>query len=116
MNSTPKLSVVIGASLAASMAVANAAHADQSLFGFQSLSHGYNVAMIEGACGADKKAEGACGEKKKDGACGEKKAEGKCGEKMKAEGKCGEGKCGEKKKEGKCGEGKCGEKKDTEKK
>ena len=25
-----------------------------------------------------------------------------------AEGKCGEGKCGDKKKEGKCGEGKCG--------
>mgnify|MGYP000551339134 CR=1 FL=1 len=51
------------------------------------------------------KAEGKCGE----GKCGgEKKAdgEGKCGE-----GKCGEGKCGgdaKAKKEGKCGEGKCG--------
>ena len=44
------------------------------------------------------------------------KAEGKCGEgkcgadKAKKEGKCGEGKCGadKAKKEGKCGEGKCG--------
>lgn len=44
-----------------------------------------------------------------EGKCGE----GKCGDKKgaKKEGKCGEGKCGEKKadkKEGKCGEGKCG--------
>ncbi|MEP1960684.1 MAG: hypothetical protein ABJI92_11475 [Kangiellaceae bacterium] len=43
-----------------------------------------------------------------DGKCGE----GKCGDKKgKKEGKCGEGKCGDKKKgkkEGKCGEGKCG--------
>ena len=30
------------------------------------------------------------------------------------EGKCGEGKCGDKKEEGKCGEGKCGDKKDAE--
>ena len=44
------------------------------------------------------KAEGKCGE-------------GKCGGKSEKEGKCGEGKCGEGKseKEGKCGEGKCGE-------
>lgn len=50
---------------------------------------------------AKKGEEGKCGE----GKCGEKKGEeGKCGE-----GKCGEGKCGEKKgEEGKCGEGKCG--------
>ena len=43
-----------------------------------------------------------------EGKCGE----GKCGDKKgKKEGKCGEGKCGDKKKgkkEGKCGEGKCG--------
>ncbi len=58
---------------------------------------------------ADKKAEGSCGE----GKCGDKmkkKAEASCGE-----GKCGEGKCAgkkpEKKAEGKCGEGKCGDKK-----
>ena len=42
-----------------------------------------------------------------EGKCGE----GKCGEKGEGEGKCGEGKCGEKGEgEGKCGEGKCGEK------
>jgi uncharacterized low-complexity protein len=55
--------------------------------------------------------EGKCGE----GKCGDKEAEGKCGDKE-AEGKCGdkmgeEGKCGDKtKEEGKCGEGKCGDK------
>ena len=62
--------------------------------------------------------------------CGEKKAEttdkkdatktkdAKCGEKKAKDGKCGEGKCGEKKgkaKDGKCGEGKCGEKKGEKK-
>ena len=51
-----------------------------------------------------------------DGKCGE----GKCGDKKgaKKEGKCGEGKCGDKKgakKEGKCGEGKCGDKKAAKK-
>lgn len=46
-------------------------------------------------------------DKDKEGKCGE----GKCGDKDK-EGKCGEGKCGDKDKdkEGKCGEGKCGDK------
>ena len=40
-----------------------------------------------------------------EGKCGE----GKCGDKKEGEGKCGEGKCGDKKEgEGKCGEGKCG--------
>ena len=48
---------------------------------------------------------------KHEGKCGE----GKCGEKGESEGKCGEGKCGEKGKgEGKCGEGKCGEKSESE--
>lgn len=58
------------------------------------------------AADADKKADGKCGE----GKCGaDKKADMK-----KKDGKCGEGKCGagmkaeSKKKDGKCGEGKCG--------
>jgi len=42
--------------------------------------------------------EGKCGE----GKCGEKGEEGSCGEKG------AEGACGEKGEEGKCGEGKCG--------
>ena len=42
--------------------------------------------------------EGKCGE----GKCGEKGEEGSCGEKGE------EGACGEKGEEGKCGEGKCG--------
>lgn len=49
---------------------------------------------------ADNHAEGKCGE-------------GKCGDKAKKDGKCGEGKCGDHKKakkDGKCGEGKCGDK------
>ncbi len=54
--------------------------------------------------GDDKGEEGKCGE----GKCGDKGDEGKCGEKG-DEGKCGEkgdeGKCGEKGDEGKCGEG-----------
>ncbi|MBS3935064.1 MAG: hypothetical protein KGZ43_02735 [Sulfuritalea sp.] len=56
---------------------------------------------------ADKKADGKCGEGKCGGA---KKVDDK-----KKDGKCGEGKCGgdkkaadDKKKDGKCGEGKCG--------
>ena len=48
----------------------------------------------------EKGTEGKCGE----GKCGEKAAAGKAGE------KAAEGKCGEKAAEGKCGEGKCGEK------
>ena len=110
LNNTRKLSAIIGASFAASMAVSQTASADQSLFGFNALSHGYNLAMLEGSCGADKNKEGSCGEKKKDGSCGEKKADGKCGEKK------ADGSCGEKKADGKCGEGKCGEKKAADKK
>ncbi len=52
-------------------------------------------------------------EKDKEGKCGE----GKCGDKegKDKDGKCGEGKCGDKEgkdKDGKCGEGKCGDKKE----
>jgi len=58
----------------------------------------------------DKK-EGKCGE----GKCGDKKGakkEGKCGDKKgaKKEGKCGDGKGKKGKGEKKCGEGKCGSK------
>jgi uncharacterized low-complexity protein len=59
---------------------------------------------------ADKKADGKCGE----GKCGADKAKPKADDKKK-DGKCGEGKCGgdkkaadPKMKDGKCGEGKCG--------
>ena len=101
MNKTRKLTTLIGASVVASLAAAQVS-ADSTLFGYNDLSSGYNLALLEG----DK-------EKGKEGKCGE----GKCGEgkdKKGKEGKCGEGKCGEGKdkkekgKEGKCGEGKCG--------
>jgi len=95
------LAVAMGATFAAAMTAAPVASADSNPFGMNKLPSGYvQVAEAEGKCGAtDKKAEAKCGDKMK----------------MKKDGKCGEGKCGEKKKEGKCGgaktktEGKCGE-------
>ncbi len=53
--------------------------------------------------GMEKNADGKCGE----GKCGDKMKEGSCNGKM---GKTKEGKCGDKMKEGKCSEGKCGDK------
>ncbi len=99
------LAVALGTTFAISLASSPIVNAADNPFNMTDLGSGYMVAE-EGSCG-DKKEEGKCGE----GKCGDKKAEGSCGDK-KAEGKCGEGKCGDKKKEeGKCGEGKCGDKK-----
>ncbi len=125
MTSKTKLSALIGASVAASMAMTGTASADTNAFGYSDLGSGYQLAMLDAdpQQGGDKAKEGSCGEKGKDGKCGE----GKCGEKAAAgdkskDGKCGEGKCGEKaaagdkSKDGKCGEGKCGEGKCGEKK
>ena len=88
--------------LVAAMSTAQAGLSiDQSPFAMQDLDAGYMVAdSHEGTGGEKNKAEGKCGE-------------GKCGgeKKIEKEGKCGEGKCGGEKKiekEGKCGEGKCG--------
>ena len=94
-----KLATLIGASVAASIAMAPLA-ASANPFSATDLSSGYENVSFFG----DKGAEGKCGE----GKCGDKKAkkEGKCGE-----GKCGDKKDGKAKKEGKCGEGKCGDKK-----
>ena len=82
----------------AATAGAGIASADTSPFSMTTLSSGY---MLDAGGDVAKKGE--------EGKCGE----GKCGEKKGEEGKCGEGKCGEKKgEEGKCGEGKCGEHKE----
>ncbi|MFN6969524.1 MAG: hypothetical protein ACK4NN_01605 [Rheinheimera sp.] len=86
-------------------------------FSATELAGGYQLAVTEASCGADKT---KTDDKAKEAKCGADKAQ--TAEKAK-EGKCGEGKCGgdkaavkdkakdttEKAKEGKCGEGKCGE-------
>ncbi|MBI5938722.1 MAG: hypothetical protein HY850_12860 [Betaproteobacteria bacterium] len=97
------LTLALGAAIATSFAVAPAS-AD-SVFSAQALNGGYMVAdnhkAKEGKCGGDKAKEGNCGNKEmgkgKEGKCGE----GKCGNKPKAkEGNCG---AGAKAQEGKCG-------------
>ncbi|GJM04649.1 MAG: hypothetical protein DHS20C09_06400 [marine bacterium B5-7] len=104
-NKLNPLAIALGTTFAISLSASPVVNAADNPFNMTDLGSGYMVAE-EGSCG-DKKEEGKCGE----GKCGDKKAEGSCGDK-KAEGKCGEGKCGDKKKEeGKCGEGKCGDKK-----
>jgi uncharacterized low-complexity protein len=119
------VALAVGAALAGTFAISGAVNADtvDNPFSMSTLSAGYMLGAVEGACGEDKKGEGSCGEgscgedKKGEGACGEgscgeeKKGEGTCGEKD-AEGACGEGSCGadteEKGAEGSCGEGSCG--------
>ena len=99
-NKLNPLAIALGTTFAISLSTSPVVNAADNPFNMTDLGSGYMVAE-EGSCG-DKKAEGKCGE-------------GKCGDKKKAEGKCGEGKCGDKKKaEGKCGEGKCGDKKKAE--
>ncbi|MBL1319789.1 MAG: low-complexity protein [Methylophaga sp.] len=86
-------STILTAGLALSPLLASA---DTNPFSSAELSSGY-LQLAEGKCGGNMK----------------KDAEAKCGANKKAEGKCGEAKCGanKKKAEGKCGEGKCGAKK-----
>jgi len=103
------LAVVVGGSVAASLALASVVNAAENPFAIKPLSSGYMVAensggdskMEDGACG-----EGKCGSsmkkksKAKEGSCGGEKAkEAKCGAEKAKEGKCG----GEKAKEGSCG-------------
>lgn len=82
-----KATVLLGATMAASLGYSGIANANQSLFSAVELDRPYTLmAGTEGSCG-----------------------EGKCGADKDGEGKCGEGKCGgDKGDEGKCGEGKCG--------
>jgi uncharacterized low-complexity protein len=90
---------VLGAGFVVSLAASPLAGAVDNPFELAQFEHGYSVAA-EGACGAhDKQAEGACGAAKgAEGACGGKSPEGKCGAEKGAEGACGsksaEGKCG----------------------
>jgi len=94
------LSVAVGAAFITSLASATVATAAGNPFAMTELSSGYMVAdSHEGKCGGEKKTM-------EEGKCGGEKA------KAKAEGKCGEGKCGAKREahEGKCG----GEKKTME--
>jgi uncharacterized low-complexity protein len=105
------ITAAVGVAFVSSLAASSSVLADENPFSTAELDAGYQLAgekgkegkCGEGKCGADKGAEGSCGEKGAEGSCGEKGAEGKCGE-----GKCGadkgaEGSCGEKGKEGSCG-------------
>jgi uncharacterized low-complexity protein len=102
------VAAAVGVAFVSSLAASSSVVADDNPFSTEDLDAGYQLAgekgkegkCGEGKCGADKGAEGSCGEK------GEKGAEGSCGEKG-AEGSCGEkgaeGSCGEKGTEGSCG-------------
>lgn len=85
------LAATVGAAVVASALSAPVAQAAENPFAASDLNAGYQLAsQAEGKCG-----EAKCGaDKKAEGSCGEKGAEGKCGEDKKGEGKCGEGKCG----------------------
>lgn len=107
----------LGAAVVSVACFSTAANAEASPFSVQAVS--MQVAANDAADAGAMKMEGKCG-------AGKKMEEGKCGtdkkaNMMKKEGKCGEAKCGAKKKaqmekmkkEGKCGaakEGKCGAK------
>ena len=92
------VAAALGTTFVVSLATSPIVIAAENPFSMNELSNGYMVAEAEGKCGENKdESEGKCGDQKD----------------TSAEGKCGEGKCGEKRKEheGKCGEGKCGDNK-----
>jgi uncharacterized low-complexity protein len=98
------LAIALGAAFVTSLASIPVANAAENPFAMSELSSGYMVADSHMEGGDKGKAEGKCGE-------------GKCGgeKKMEKEGKCGEGKCGGAKTEGKAeAEGKCGGEKKME--
>lgn len=90
---------VLGVTLAATLAAAPIAQADQNPFGVSEMSDGYMLADTEGQCG-----EGKCGDDMKKATDKEKEGKHDDMEKDK-EGKCGDMKK-DKDKEGKCGEDK----------
>ncbi len=90
------VAAAVGVAFVSSLAASSSVVADDNPFSTAELDAGYQLAgekgkegkCGEGKCGADKGAEGSCGEKGAEGSCGEKGAEGSCGEKGK-EGSCG---------------------------
>ncbi len=118
---TKKKNLIASAVAAVSLAAVSSLNANLSNIEITTLGSGAEVrsGILENSGLSKMLNDLKCGENKssstetkkgKEGKCGE----GKCGDKKGKEGKCGEGKCGDKKtkgKEGKCGEGKCGEKK-----
>ncbi|MDO8891387.1 MAG: hypothetical protein Q8K43_03585 [Sulfurimicrobium sp.] len=85
------LTLAVGAALAGSLTVANAA---ENPFAMKSMEKGYMLAYgdtkaKEGKCGGEKAKEAKCGGNKE-----AKKEEMKPADKKMPEGKCGEGKCG----------------------
>jgi uncharacterized low-complexity protein len=89
-NTMKPLAIALGAAFVTSLASIPVANATENPFAMSELSSGYMVAENQTEGGDKAKAEGKCGE----GKCGGAKAE----DKAKAEGKCGEGKCGGEKK------------------
>jgi uncharacterized low-complexity protein len=78
------VTLALGSAVAATLAIAPLANANDNPFKLQSLKSGYQVADNkdkEGKCGGDKAKDGKCGgDKAKDGKCGGDKAkEGACG-------------------------------------
>jgi uncharacterized low-complexity protein len=117
------LAIALGAAFVTSLAATPVANATANPFAMSELSSGYMVAeMKEGKCGSGKvmdESKSSSGMMMEEGKCGANKAKAaESSDKAKAEGKCGEAKCGGNKKmmeEGKCGgnkkmmeEGKCG--------
>jgi uncharacterized low-complexity protein len=101
-------SLAVGTAIVTTLAASNAAAAtdnNTNPFAITELSSGYMQMIAYGDSKAEGEEKGHDKKYGKEGKCGE----GKCGDKKEMK-KNMEGKCGEKKseKEGKCGEGKCG--------
>ena len=103
------VALAVGAALAGSVMLAQAATASENPFSVNELNSGYMQPVFSYFSKDEDNTQPAAGHKDSEGKCGA----GKCGGDMKkdAEGKCGAGKCGgdmKKDAEGKCGAGKCG--------
>ena len=101
MNPSVKpVAMAVGAAVAGSLMLTQAASAAGNPFSMTELQGGYMTSVFSSSPDAEKGEEGKCGA----GKCGGDASKGH-------EGKCGAGKCGgdmNKGHEGKCGAGKCG--------
>ena len=81
------VAAAVGVAFVSSLAASTTVVADDNPFSTADLDAGYQLAgekgeegkCGEGKCGANKGAEGSCGEKGAEGSCGEKGKEGSCG-------------------------------------
>ena len=108
------VAIAVGAAVAGSLMLTQAAAAASNPFSMTELQNGYMVSVFSSMGETEKHGEGKCGAGKCGGAA--KGSDGKCGagycggDMNGSEGKCGAGSCGGNAKggEGKCGAGKCG--------